>query len=214
MQFRRATPHENGILCKTHKSYLLTCEELDDLWARSRGVCEACGFQPKHPWRDLVIDHDHHYGEGAVRGLVCRWCNSHLGQLENPDIHPTFGHGPGRWFAGYLSRAWFVRHRKGLLKVDLMVDREQLREEMREWRTFNKALFNTDPRALMIPLDKPADAARALREAMSHQAFGALAREIKRLAERPKRAEQRRPNGEAVAAIEFQPTCDDRDPAD
>lgn len=186
MQFLRPTPHESGVLCKTHKSYSLTCDEFDDLWSRSQGVCEACGFEPKYPWRDLVIDHDHRYGDAAVRGLLCRWCNVILGQLETPDIHPTFGTGPGRWFADYFSRAWFVRHRKGPMKIEPTVDRKQLRAHMREWRRFNKALFDTNPRSILVSLDRPAETARALREAMSHQAFGALARAVKSLAEQPK----------------------------
>jgi hypothetical protein len=187
MHFRRKSKHESGIECQTHKVYSLTCEDFDALWARSEGKCEACGQTPSEgSRRGLVIDHDHRYGNAAVRGLICRWCNSVLGQLENPDVHPAFGSGPGRWFTGYFVRAWFVRHRPTVAASDDFLDREQLHDQVKAWRKYNKALFSSNPKAALVPLDQPAAAARILREQLSHQAFGALVRAVNQLAEPPR----------------------------
>lgn len=189
MHFRGKSKHESGIDCKTHKVYSLSCDDFEALWERGGGVCETCGFEPTSPQRGLVIDHDHRYGNSAVRGLICRWCNTVLGQLENPDINPAFGRGPGGWFAGYFRRAWFVRNQREPFLTDTRVDRTQLQEELRRWRTYNKALFSSDPKAALVPLDKPSVVAEILREEMSPQAFGALARAVSKLSEAPKRSD-------------------------
>jgi hypothetical protein len=186
MHLRRKPKHESGIDCHTHKTYALTCEDFEALWERSGGNCDACGQPPQEgARRGLVIDHDHHYGNAAVRGLICRWCNAALGQLENPDIHPPFGSGPGGWFRGYFHRAWFMRNQRDPL-VDILVDRERLHEELRRWRKYNKALFSPDPRAALVPLDQPSVIVQILREEMSHQAFGALVRAANKAVETPK----------------------------
>jgi hypothetical protein len=184
MHIRRKPKHESGIKCDIHKVYSLSCDDYDALWERSGGVCEACGFEPdSRGRRGLVIDHDHKYGNAAVRGLICRWCNTALGALENPDVHPAFGPGPGGSFRSYLHRAWFVRvaDPKGLAHQP--VDRALLDREIKEWRKHNKALFSTDPKAALVPLDKAAVTARILREEMSHHAFAALVRAVNAIAE-------------------------------
>ena len=191
MHFRRKPKHESGITCQTHKVYSLTCEDFDALWKRSGGNCEACGQAPQEgPRLGLVIDHDHHYGNTAVRGLICRWCNTVLGQLENPDIHPPFGSGPGGCFRGYFQRAWFMRNQRELV-MDAFVDRERLGEELRRWKKYNKALFSSDPKAALVPLDQPSVVAEILRAEMSPQAFGALVRAVNKLRETPKQSDPR-----------------------
>lgn len=186
MHIRRKPKHESGIKCDIHKIYSLSCDDYDALWRRSGGICEACGFEPDSPQRGLVIDHDHKYGDAAVRGLICRWCNTALGKLENPDVHPAFGPGPGSWFRGYFRRAWFVRSQPPQADIPVLVDRERLGSELTRWRTYNKALFSSDPKVVLVPLDQPAVAARILREQLSPQGFGALVRTINKLAETPK----------------------------
>ncbi|WP_394436224.1 endonuclease domain-containing protein [Streptomyces sp. SGAir0957] len=186
MHFRGKSKHESGISCKTHKIYSLSCDDFDALWARSCGACESCGYEPTDSQYGLVIDHDHKYGSTAVRGLICRWCNAALGKLENPDINPAFGPGPGAWFRSYFRRAWFVRVPDPQADVDVPVDRARLKQELAEWRSYNKALFSTNPQTALVPLNKPSVAAQILREEMSHQAFGALARTVKALAEQPR----------------------------
>lgn len=178
MHIRRKPKHESGIKCDIHKVYSLSCDDYETLWARSGGVCEACGYQPESPQRGLVIDHDHKYGATAVRGLICRWCNTALGKLENPDINPAFGPGPGSWFRSYFRRAWFVRTPDPQADVAVLIDRDQLGSELKKWRSYNKALFSTNPMTALVPLDKPSVAATILREQMSPQAFGVLVRTV------------------------------------
>lgn len=170
--------HVSGRPCSTHSTYLLTCDEYDNLWERAGGRCEACGHLPD-PERDsdyLVIDHDHRYGSGAVRGLICKWCNGALGRLENPRIAPAFGPGPGRHFKGYLHRAWFVR-RQDSTHIQQPMDRPALREELRGWRRWC-SLLSGHRAGVVIPTQKPAEAARTLREALSPIAYAALLREM------------------------------------
>jgi hypothetical protein len=191
--FRRKIAHESGVLCTVHKVYSLTCADYDALWERSGGRCEACGDLPNDPrGRKLVIDHDHRYGHAAVRGLICRWCNAALGQLESPNIHPAFGMGgPGGWFRGYLSRAWFARNDQTPQPPAAPVDRKKFRSELREWRKYNKALFSNDSRDVLVPTDKPSVIAQILRDEMSPQAFASLVRILNREAQTPKRMTER-----------------------
>ena len=187
MHFRGKSKHESGISCKTHKAYSLSCDDFEALWKRSGGACEGCGYEPTSAQRGLIIDHDHRYGDAAVRGLLCRWCNTILGQLENPDVHPAFGSGPGGWFHSYLRRAWFVRTPDKRAEFIALIDRDQLETELKKWRSYNKALFSTNPMTALVPLDKPSVAAGILREQMSPQAFGALVRAVNNLAESAKK---------------------------
>lgn len=183
MHIRRKAKHASGIKCAIHKIYSLDCDDYEALWVRSGGLCEACGFEPDRRERGLVIDHDHKYGDAAVRGLLCRWCNTALGRLENPDVNPAFGLGaPGVWFQGYLRRAWFVRTSRPLPVGEALVDRQRLGPELKKWRSYNKALFSSNPQTALVPLDKASVTARFLREQMSPQAFGALVRAVNDLA--------------------------------
>lgn len=62
-----------------HRNYNLTCEQFEDLLCAAGGKCQRC----RRPYEDLVIDHDHRVGQWGVRGLLCHWCNSWLGQVEH-----------------------------------------------------------------------------------------------------------------------------------
>lgn len=67
--------------CMTHKKYLLTCEDYDELVDRAGGCCEICLIAPEETAAGLLhIDHDHARGWGAVRGLLCGPCNNRLGR--------------------------------------------------------------------------------------------------------------------------------------
>lgn len=91
--------------CATHKLYLLTCRQYDDLVTEANSRCQLCGFPAERmPQRRLYIDHDYR-GFWAVRGLLCIRCNSALGDKR-------IGRQPAG-AADYLRNAWFVRmHRE------------------------------------------------------------------------------------------------------
>lgn len=181
-------PHESGILCATHKVYSLTCTEYEELWERAGGCCEACGKEIDRTKRDHAIDHDHHYGLTAVRGIVCVRCNGYLARLETPRLRPTWSDGPGRWFRGYFERAWFMRaHNVAAKSERKFVDHARFRAEMREWTAYNRHLFTQDPKAALVPTDSPSEIAAILRDEMSPQAFASLVRILNREAQTPKR---------------------------
>lgn len=91
--------------CSTHKVYLLTCRQYDELVAEANGQCQICGFPAEQmPQRRLYIDHDYR-GFWAVRGLLCIRCNSALGDKR-------IGRQPVGT-SSYLRNAWFERmHRE------------------------------------------------------------------------------------------------------
>lgn len=64
---------------KNLKQYGLTLEDYDVLLAEQNGVCAICKKKCATGKR-LAVDHCHQ--TGAIRGLLCYRCNSHLGWLE------------------------------------------------------------------------------------------------------------------------------------
>jgi hypothetical protein len=88
-----------------HRSYRLTCKEYEYLLRRSSGCCETCGLPgPENYHRPrydhigkLYIDHQPGLGMWAVRGLLCRDCNSRI-------RFPWFGVRGER----YLADAWYL----------------------------------------------------------------------------------------------------------
>lgn len=72
MPVRHRPTHASGIQCDAHRAYALSCEDYEALCTRSSGLCEACGYRPKRREGRLVIDHDHKYGDTAVRGSTRR----------------------------------------------------------------------------------------------------------------------------------------------
>ncbi len=90
-----------------HRFYRLTCKDYEYLLRRSGGRCETCGLPgPENTTGKLYIDHDSDYGYWAVRGLLCRTCNSTL-------RYPWFGERGTR----YLANAWYLQvlERAGML---------------------------------------------------------------------------------------------------
>jgi hypothetical protein len=64
--------------------YGISLSDYDDIWAAQAGTCAICGAtsgQPGRPGSLLFVDHDH--VTGAVRGLLCRPCNSGLGMFQD-----------------------------------------------------------------------------------------------------------------------------------
>lgn len=71
-QRRRAW--ENSLI----RLYGLTVAEYQEMFVEQGGACAICGREES--WR-LCVDHDHE--TGAVRALLCRACNTHVGIVEN-----------------------------------------------------------------------------------------------------------------------------------
>lgn len=70
--FRKAI-RKNQLLRK----YGIGLEEYEAMRAAQGGACLLCGGKPES---NLHVDHDH--GTGAVRGLLCRPCNTGLGMFQ------------------------------------------------------------------------------------------------------------------------------------
>lgn len=63
----------------------LTQEDYDAMLEAQAGGCAICGTEDTSPWDWFCIDHDHQ--TGTVRGLLCRSCNTAIGQVaDSPEI--------------------------------------------------------------------------------------------------------------------------------
>ncbi|WP_329046975.1 endonuclease VII domain-containing protein [Streptomyces sp. NBC_01422] len=74
--------------------YGMTVEEYRSRLQEQDGRCAICGDVPEEGKR-LNIDHDH--ASGAVRELLCRWCNYALGNAKDDPARL-------RAMAAYLDR--------------------------------------------------------------------------------------------------------------
>lgn len=61
------------------KYYSLSVEDYDKMMDFQGGVCFLCKNHPKT--KKLGVDHDHK--TGAIRGLLCSWCNVALGKFRD-----------------------------------------------------------------------------------------------------------------------------------
>lgn len=59
----------------------ISLEQYNKMLLEQGGVCGICGISPAE--EKLAVDHDHISGE--IRGLLCRCCNTALGNV-NDDI--------------------------------------------------------------------------------------------------------------------------------
>lgn len=74
----RQAAHGRWIL----KTYGITSEQYEALYAAQGGVCYICQ-RAKGISKKLAVDHDHQ--SGFVRGLLCTTCNKILGHLRDDD---------------------------------------------------------------------------------------------------------------------------------
>lgn len=66
-------------------TYGIPAEMYDVLLAIQGGGCAICGASPEIDGCRLAIDHDH--DTGKIRALLCRKCNTGLGNFrEDPDL--------------------------------------------------------------------------------------------------------------------------------
>lgn len=107
----------------------MSCSEYDALRSRAAGHCEACGVPAEEAGIGrLIIDHDHRYGRGAVRGLICSKCNTGLSTLEHSA--PVAQSHYSRGYSEYIRKAWFV--------------------QVAAWARTCRPSFNDDPEQLSI----------------------------------------------------------------
>lgn len=60
--------------------YGISLDEYEQLLARQGGDCALCGLPEEENRHGVLwVDHDHETGE--IRGLLCLWCNTAIGQL-------------------------------------------------------------------------------------------------------------------------------------
>ena len=98
MHADRQTAVDHG-KCATHRAYLLSCKEFDELLTRSGQRCQICRIPGGDtPAGKLFIDHDCRFGKWAVRGLLCGLCNNRLGRdtVFRPEVED------------YLNSTWYV----------------------------------------------------------------------------------------------------------
>lgn len=74
--------------------YGMALSEYQRRVAEQGGRCAVCGDEPEEGKR-LHVDHDH--ATGAIRDLLCRWCNYALGNAKDDPRRL-------RAMAGYLER--------------------------------------------------------------------------------------------------------------
>jgi len=71
---RSAKNAKYGRAHRLRKSYNISTQDFSDMLMRQGGKCAICGREGT-----LCVDHDHI--TGAVRGLLCRGCNTGIGGL-------------------------------------------------------------------------------------------------------------------------------------
>lgn len=63
------------------KSFGIGVKEYDELLTLQDGCCAICGTTSCSSGKNFAVDHDHQTGK--VRGLLCKFCNTALGQFKD-----------------------------------------------------------------------------------------------------------------------------------
>jgi len=67
------------------RNYGIGVEDRRLMWENQGGVCKICNQPGDGRWSQLCVDHDH--TTGMVRDLLCRRCNTVLGEVyDNPNL--------------------------------------------------------------------------------------------------------------------------------
>lgn len=85
-RLRRTTPEGRRVTLdrRLRQDHGITLVEYEELVAAQSGLCAICGLPPSgetHADERLHLDHDH--ATGRIRGLLCRYCNTGLGLLDD-----------------------------------------------------------------------------------------------------------------------------------
>ncbi|WP_084206625.1 endonuclease VII domain-containing protein [Segniliparus rugosus] len=65
------------------KKYGLTIEQYEEMVAVRGNKCDICGRTPIEVGDSRRLSVDHCHKTGRIRGLLCRWCNTAIGQLQD-----------------------------------------------------------------------------------------------------------------------------------
>jgi hypothetical protein len=63
------------------KSFGITIGDYERLLEKQGGVCAICGVSACSSGRNFAVDHCHK--SGNIRGLLCKFCNTALGQFQD-----------------------------------------------------------------------------------------------------------------------------------
>ncbi len=75
----------NGKRCYLKRLYGITLEDYEIMFNNQNGCCAICKRHQAHFVKALAVDHDHETGK--VRALLCEFCNTAIGLLQdNPDV--------------------------------------------------------------------------------------------------------------------------------
>ena len=74
---------ESGYDAHLKRTYGLSIEDYNRLFAEQNGCCLICGKHQSNLKYKLAVDHDHKTGE--VRGLLCKRCNAGLGNFKDSE---------------------------------------------------------------------------------------------------------------------------------
>ena len=66
---------------KLKKAYGITLEEYNIMFEEQKGCCSICGDHQSSMLKSLSVDHCHE--TGRIRGLLCKNCNTSLGQFKD-----------------------------------------------------------------------------------------------------------------------------------
>lgn len=84
---QRRLNQTKGFQYRLKYNFGLTPEQYAEIAKEQNGVCAICGrpettIDPRYgKTRQLAVDHDH--ATGKIRGLLCRFCNTALGLLDD-----------------------------------------------------------------------------------------------------------------------------------
>lgn len=115
--------------CPSHTLYGLSCDEFEGMVDAAGGSCQRC----HRSGAQLVIDHDHSGGKGAVRGLICHRCNSRLGQVDRGWSKPN------DLDAAYLAAPWHATQEHRPLLMSDMAPLRTVRIDDDLWATLREA---------------------------------------------------------------------------